>query len=135
MAEVLKNHGILAKASDKYDRGYGETIDFLEYSGTWAGDIITNPPYRFANQFIEKAMELLQISRKLALFLPIRYTEGKARKKLFAKYPPKKVWVSSGRIKCAVGGNFAAMKGSAVAYAWFIWEKGYTDESRLGWFN
>ena len=25
--------------------------------------------------------------------------------------------------------------GSAVAYAWFVWEKGYKGESVVKWFN
>lgn len=137
MAEVIRKTGKLARASDKFWRGYepAEVRDFLEYHWGWDGDIITNPPYKYANQFIENAMLNLKDGRKLALFLPIRYTEGKARKLLFEKYPPKKIWVSSGRLKCAINGEFENMKGSAVSYAWFIWQKGYKGESKIGWFN
>lgn len=146
MAQVLLDAGVLSRVSDKFSYGasfdigdgmpmYPEVIDFLDYHWQWDGDIITNPPYKYANQFIENAMNILQDGRKLALFLPIRYTEGKARKLLFEKYPPKKIWVSSGRLKCAIGGDFKNMKGSAVSYAWFVWEKGYTGESKIGWFN
>jgi hypothetical protein len=146
MADVLLKHNILGRVSDIHDYGYrpifsdGKEIvpeirDFLDYHWGWDGDIITNPPYKYANQFIENAMLNLKDGRKLALFLPIRYTEGKARKILFAKYPPKKIWVSSGRLKCAINGNFKDMKGSAVSYAWFVWEKGYKGESKIGWFN
>jgi hypothetical protein len=135
MAEVLRKKGILKKASDLIDRGYGEQLDFLSMNNMWHGDIITNPPYKFANQFIEKSMQILQEGHKLALFMPIRYTEGKARQSLFRIYPPKKIWVSSSRLKCAMNGDFDNMKGSAVSYAWFIWEKGYESDTRLGWFN
>ncbi len=135
MAEVLKKHGILGKATDLVDRGYGEVEDFLASNEPWSGDIITNPPYIHANKFIEKSMQLLADGSKLALFLPIRYTEGKARKVLFEMYPPKKIWVSSSRLKCAINGDFGNMKESAVSYAWFVWEKGYEGESKIGWFN
>lgn len=137
MADVLLNNGILGRASDKYFRGYepAEVRDFLDYHWGWDGDIITNPPYKYANQFIENALSNLKDGRKLALFLPIRYLEGKARKQLFAMYPPYKIWVSSGRLKCAIGGDFNNMKGSAVSYAWFVWHKGYEGETKLGWFN
>lgn len=145
MADVLLKNGILGRVSDIEDYGYRPIIDgmplvperrdFLSYHWGWDGDIITNPPYKYANGFIENAMSVLNEGRKLALFLPIRYTEGKARKLLFEKYPPKKIWVSSGRLKCAINGDFDNMKGSAVSYAWFIWEKGYQGETKLGWFN
>jgi len=33
LAEAIAEYGELSKASDKFDRGYGEQIDFLAYSG------------------------------------------------------------------------------------------------------
>ena len=66
----------------------------------------------------------------VAMFLPIRYTEGKARKKLFQAYPPKNCLYFNSRLKCAINGNFDAMKGSATSYAWFVWEKGHKGKNR-----
>lgn len=57
---------------------------------------------------------------------------------LFKKYPPKCVYVSSSRILCAKNALFDEMRaggGSAVAYAWYEFEKGYTGESKLKWIN
>lgn len=34
-----------------------------------------------------------------------------------------------------MNGNFAAMEGSAVCYAWFVWEKGYKGDTIVRWFN
>lgn len=138
LAEVFKKEGKLAKATDKYDQGYsfnGGLIDFLTYEGEWDGDIITNPPYKYAGQFIERGMSILKDGRKLALFLPIRYLSSKSRRAIFEKYPPHKVWVSSSRLICAANGEFEKIKGSAIDYAWFIWHKGYAGETKLGWFN
>lgn len=59
-------------------------------------------------------------------------------KKHKEKYPPKTIWVSSSRIMCAKNGDFETMiegGGSAVAYAWYIWEKGFKGETTLKWFN
>ncbi len=38
---------------------------------------------------------------------------------------------------CAKNGDFASYDGrsSAMAYAWFVWEKGYKGETVVGWFN
>lgn len=135
LAEVFKEAGVLGKATDKYDRGYGEVEDFLTSTCDWDGDIVTNPPYKYGLEFIEKGLETLHEGRKLALWFPIRYLSSKSRRKVFEKYPPYKVWVSSSRIVCAPNGDFEHMKGSAVDYAWFIWHKGYDGETKLGWFN
>lgn len=135
MSAVLKNYGILKKASDLIDRGYGQQQNFLEFDGEWHGDIVTNPPYKYANDFIIKSMKIMDSGSKLALFLPIRYLEGKARRKTFDEYPPIKIYVSSSRLKCAMNGKFEEMTGSATSYAWFIWQKGYKGPTELSWFN
>lgn len=32
-------------------------------------------------------------------------------------------------------GDFDSISSSAVAYAWYVWEKGYTGDTVLKWFN
>ena len=145
LSEVLKQAGYDVKSSDIIDRGYNgtEIIDFLSVTkedihNDFPRDIITNPPYKYAKQFIEHALDISMDGTKIAMFLKVQFLEGKGRKELFTKYPPKAVYVSSSRILCAKNGEFEKMRengGSAVAYAWFIWEKGYQGETALFWFN
>lgn len=55
---------------------------------------------------------------------------------MFSKYPPKKVLVFSERVLCAKNADFEGMKqggGSAVAYAWFVWEKGFNGKLIIEW--
>ena len=61
------------------DRGFGETgIDFLSIDNLeWNGDIITNPPYKYAQEFIEKALQIIPEGNKVAMFLKIQFMEGK----------------------------------------------------------
>lgn len=42
------------------------------------------------------------------------------------KYPIKKVYVFSKRLNCAKNAEFEKYKSNAIAFAWFIWEVGYT---------
>ena len=70
------------------------------------GDIITNPPYKYALQFVEKALERVKPGRKVAMFLKLQFLEGKSRKAFFLKHPPKTVYVSSSRLICAMNGDF-----------------------------
>ena len=63
----------------------------------------------------------------------LAFLEGQARYKLFNKYPPKRVYVFSKRLNCAKNGDFNKYKSSAIAFAWFIWEKGYIGDTKLKW--
>lgn len=139
LSEVLKAHGYKVKSSDIIDRGYPDTekLDFLQVQvqpGP-SRDIITNPPYKLAKEFVEHALDISMDSTKVAMFLKVQFLEGKERRKLFEKYPPKVIYVSSSRLICAMNGAFENVSSSAVAYAWFIWEKGYKGETIVRWFN
>lgn len=135
LAKVFRKHGLLSKASDLIDRGYGEQIDFLKHTEPWHGDIITNPPYKYAQEFVEHGINLLLPGCKMALFLKLQFLEGKKRKDMFERYPPKTVYVSSSRIWCAKNARFDEGASSAVAYAWFVWVKGFISTPVIKWFN
>lgn len=136
ISEVLKRNGYHVVSRDLVDRGYGDVADFLSVDNTlWNGDVITNPPYRYAQEFVEKALQIVPNGRKIAMFLRLQFLEGKKRKELFIQTPPKTIWVSSSRLRCAINGDFAQAGSSATAYAWFVWEKGYCGSTTVRWFN
>lgn len=138
MSETLKNNGYKVFSSDIVNRDYPDThiINFLEHNEQNNFDIITNPPYKFAKEFVEHALDISEQGVKVAMFLKLTFLEGKARKKLFEKYPPKKVYVSSARLQCAKNGDFKKYGkgvGTAVAYGWYIWEKGFDGKPTIEW--
>lgn len=136
ISKVLLEHGYDVTSRDLVDRGFGEVQDFLGFwTQEWDGDIITNPPYSLALEFVEKALSIIPEGNKVAMFLKLTFLEGKRRKSFFEKCPPLRVWVSSSRLKCAMNGEFDAVGGSAACYAWFVWQKGYKGETILRWFN
>lgn len=136
MSRVLLSHGYNVVSRDIVDRGFGEVADFLSADNTkWDGDIVTNPPYAFAQQFVEKALAIIPVGSKVAMFLKLTFLEGKKRASLFKTAPPIRVWVSRSRLLCAKNGDFEHSPGSATAYAWFIWEKGYVGSPEIHWFN
>lgn len=142
ISEVLKAHGYKVKSSDLYDRGYEgtETIDFLKVTkedikNDVPRDIITNPPYKYAKEFVENALDISMDGAKVAMFLKLTFLEGKARKKLFEVAPPKRIYVFSSRVKCAKNGEFENLGSSAVAYAWYVWEKGFKGDPIIKWIN
>jgi hypothetical protein len=139
LSKVFELAGHNVYSTDLIDRGYGiGGIDFLKRTESFDGDIITNPPYKYAKEFIEKALEITNDGSKVIMFLKLQFLESKGRKKLFTENPPKTIYVSSSRITCAKNGDFIAMKdggGSAVCYAWYVWIKGYKGDTTLKWFN
>lgn len=137
LAEVFKKHGYEVKSTDLVDRGYGQGgVNFLDPKITeWNGAVVTNPPFAFAQEIIEKALSIIPQGQKVAMFLRTLFLEGKSRRRLFDENPPKRVWVTSKRIMCAKNGDFNSYKGAAQSYAWFIFEKGYKGDTILKWFN
>ena len=145
LSEVLKQHGYKVRSTDIVDRGYEgtEVADFLtitkeDIKRDFPRDIITNPPYKYAKEFVEHALEISMDSTKVAMFLKLTFLESKSRRELFKKYPPKVVYVSSSRLQCAKNGDFEKYGkgvGTAVAYAWFVWEKGFKGNPIIKWIN
>ena len=131
LAKRLVEMGHEVYCSDIIDRGYQDThiFDFIKGSSDWIpdADIVTNPPYKYAKDFVLRALNIITPGHKVCMFLKLTFLEGKARyKDLFSKYPPDRIWIFSERVLCAKNGDFEGMEkagGSAVAYAWFIWEK------------
>lgn len=139
LAKPLIRGGYDVLSTDLIDRGYGTGgVDFLKQTEVFDGDIITNPPYKYAKEFVEQALNLVNDGSKVCMFLKLTFLESKARKELFEKNPPKTVWVSSSRLQCAKNGDFDTYGkgvGTAVAYAWYVWEKGYAGPTEIRWFN
>lgn len=142
LANRLEEKGYYVIKSDIIKRTpFTEKIDFLNTTRNDISmkrlDILTNPPYKYAKEFVLKALDLVEDDHKVYMFLKLTFLEGKARyKELFSKYPPKNIYVFSERVLCAKNGKFDEMKaggGSAVAFAWFVWQKGFMGKTTIDW--
>lgn len=134
LSKELEKNGYNVISTDIVDRGYGKGgIDFLKQTKKFDGDIITNPPYKFALEFVEKALELINIGNKVIMFLKLTFLEGQKRRRLFDTMQLSKVYVFSKRQQCAKNADFKGS--SAVAYAWFVWIKGYNDLPKIEWID
>ena len=143
IAEVIKTYypNECIYGSDIVDRGHPNTLiadfltyDFLEQS---FDNIITNPPYSLAQEFLEKGMEVINDNGKIAMFLKIQFLEGNKRREMFVKYPPKYIYVFSKRQNPWRNGSKVDEKGkpwaSTMCFAWFIWEKGFKGDPIVRW--
>lgn len=135
ISKVLQAHGLHVHSSDLVDRGYGAAgVNFLTYPFCdHRCDIITNPPYKYARQFVEQALSVVADGQKVAMFLKLTFLEGQGRRDLFRNNPPAAVYVSSARLECGKNGVFTGS--SAVAYCWIVWHKGHQGPTELKWIN
>lgn len=133
LSKPLIELGYNVFSTDLVDRGFGEKENFLKSNRKWQGDIITNPPFKHAIAFVDKAMELLNNGGKAIFLLKIQFLETKKRAELFRRCGLKQVIVNSERICCAINGDFDLYfrnvgnryAGGTQCYAWFVFEKGY----------
>ncbi|WP_025069212.1 hypothetical protein [Bacteroides gallinarum] len=138
LSERMIKLGKTVYSTDLINRGYGTgDVDFLKAVENHYGDIITNPPYKIALEFIKKALEISEEGTRIAMFLKLTFLEGKRRKPFFQSNPPRRIHVFSSRAVVAKGGDFTTFqaKENAIAYAWFVWEKGYKGENVVDWIN
>lgn len=134
ISKVLQDEGYKVESHDLVDRGFGTVKDFFDVE-KFDGDIITNPPYKIALDFVKHSLEIIPDGNKVAMFLKIQFLESKSRRIFFDEFPPKKIYVASSRLICAMNGEFDKYKSSAACYAWFIWEKGYAGKPEIDWIN
>ncbi len=130
----LVESGYEVRASDiiNYDGHAHEILDFLTNTSSWEHDIVTNPPFCLAEEFVLKSLETMREGSKLALLLRLQFLEGTRRyESIFRENPPCRVYVFPSRQVCSKTDDFT--EGSAIAFAWFIWEKGFKGSPEIKW--
>jgi hypothetical protein len=134
LTDRLRELGYEVNESDIIDRNNRKflIIDFLNTNLNLGDNIITNPPYKFALEFIQKSIDILQSGKKIAMFLKLTFLEGQKRAKFFKEFPPETVYVYSARKQCAKNGIFKKNE-SSIAYAWFIWRKDVFNNTVIKW--
>lgn len=136
ISKTLEEHGHRVRSSDIEARCEGvEEKDFLFMDcEQWCGDIITNPPYSTAGEFVLKALHSVGNGAKVAMLLRLLFLEGQQRRReIFENAPPHTVYVFSRRTVCAKNGDFSAHTAAAQCFAWFVWIKGWKGDTTVKW--
>jgi hypothetical protein len=112
-------------ASDVFDYGADfATYDYLfgpTSSLTMTDWTITNPPFKLAEQFIERALMLSR--RGVAMFVRSAFLESIGRyERLFSVTPPTDVLQFSERVVLHKG-RLAPEGSTATAYCWLVWRR------------
>jgi hypothetical protein len=113
-------------ARDVHDYGVGYPVEdylFGLSAGIATTDwTITNPPFRLAEQFIERALERSRVG--VAMLVRAAFLEGIGRfERLFSVTPPTDILQFSERVVMHKG-RLAPEGSTATAYCWLVWLKG-----------
>ena len=106
----------------------GYYVDFL-LEHRRCDNIVTNPPYKNALDFVAHATFLAE--RKVAMLLKLSFLEGVERATFFENKPPARVWVFKRRQ--ALMKNGVASGAGMMTFAWFVWEAGHDGAPVVGW--
>lgn len=133
ISSLFEANGHNVVSTDLVDRGYGEhSIDFLMEWQSQTPNIVTNPPFKLATQFVEKALSLT--TGKVALLVKLTFLEGIERKKMFENTPLEKVLIFSYRLSFNRGGEEKENSGGGMmAFAWFIWNHEHKGSPTIEW--
>jgi len=128
---AMRAAGLRCFGSDLVDRGGGTVLDFLNDEPNGAGEhvdnIVSNPPFNLAREFIDKALTIA--SHKVAMLLPLTFLEGQRKAAWLQAQPLARVHVFTWRINMPPGELFLAgnveLGGGKKCFAWFVFEHGW----------
>lgn len=128
MAAVLAESGedIKATTIDKGDRQNGDVHvlggrDFLQEEYLCRENIVTNPPFKYAEAILRHAITLGPA--KIALLLRLAFLESNGRATgLFQEHPPTRIYVMADRITMYPADYDGPRKQGEIAFGWFIWD-------------
>lgn len=130
ISKVLLDNGYVTYSSDlyPYPRVYDLNADHKIYTPIDAlqvkdqiDNIVTNPPYSDAEEFVRMCNRLAK--KKFALLLRLAFLEGAERcTELFSEIPPTYVYVMADRVSMYPMGDVRT-SGGTTAYAWYVFDK------------
>lgn len=139
MVAELERHGLNVIPSDIH--APNDKPDLFGGNRTFVGDflddarpflpfefdaIITNPPYKLAEQFVRKALELTKPTRGIvAMLLGVKFDSAKSRADIFDDHPAwgmkitllDRIWWFEPKI-----GLNGKVSGPSEDHAWYIWD-------------
>jgi hypothetical protein len=131
MAKALMESFGTVNSLDVHDYGFGDVGDFLKDEIDKTDWTITNPPFKLAEEFINKSLE---ISREgVAILTRTVFLESIGRyNRLFTVRPPTILAQFAERVPM-VKGRVDPKATTTTGYAWMIWKKECFADTRLVW--
>jgi hypothetical protein len=138
ISKVLIERGHTVRSSDLVERGYGAAgVDFLKMRPSFDFDcIVTNPPFLDMTRFAVRAHRLAPA--KTCLVGRLLLLEGH-RGKMFGDMGLTRVWAFTRRMNMPPDGYDKPVResglGGMVAFAWYVWERGHSGPTTVGWID
>ena len=140
IVKILRGAGHKVYATDLVDYGCPDSesgVDFLmeKHPSFYVGAILTNPPYKLANEF---ALHALTIGvPKVIMLLRLAFMESDRRTPILDSGQLARVHVFRKRLPMMHRAGWEGRKSnSGMAFAWFVWDrdhKGPTELHRVSW--
>lgn len=132
MSKVLWEYFGNVRSSDVEAYGYGAVQDFLSGEFEPVDWVITNPPFRLAEDFIRKSLAIARVG--VAMLVRTTFIESVGRyERLFSQTPPDRFAQFTERVPM-VKGRLDAKASTATGYGWLVWLVGEKVEgTRLVW--
>ena len=123
ISEVLRANGYEVVSTDLVDRGYGQTgVDFLMETAApeRVRTIVTNPPFKLADQFVRHGLTLVP---RVIMLLRLAYLEGAGRADIHSKMV--RVWLGRERLPFMHREGYDGPKhsNSGAPFAWFVFDR------------
>jgi len=133
----LREAGHTVIATDIADYGLDDCktgVDYLKAKPiAGVGGVVTNPPYKLAVQFAQKA---IREAPYLALLLRTNFLESTSRLRFFREHQPARIWISSRRLPMMHRLGWTGPRApSNTCFAWFVWDVKAAEKCIVDWFD
>jgi hypothetical protein len=135
IARVLRDRGHMVFTSDLVDYGGLDFVrDFLDVTEAPANCIVTNPPFKLAEEFVEHALQLCPM---VVMLLRLAFLESERRCGILENRGLARVHVFRKRLPMMHRAGWEGRKAnSGMAFGWFTWIHGHTGPTvvnRISW--
>jgi hypothetical protein len=116
----LRAAGYRVVNTDIHPLAGGGKLDFFAVPPRKVANIVTNPPFDLAVEFIEHGMSFNP--DKMIYMLKTTYWQAVTRQPLFQKFKPARIYPLTWRP------DFKGLKRPTMEVIWCVWERGHTGE-------
>ncbi|WP_394688369.1 hypothetical protein [Hoeflea sp.] len=143
IVEQAKNCGLKSIGSDIVPKNSYEARvhNFLEddFDVFDFDNVVTNPPFSKAEEFVKKAISIVPDGGKVAAILPIVWLSGFSTKRDWLPVSPlRRVYPISPRPSMPPGAAILAGEkpgNGTKDFCWLVWEKGYKGKPEIEFLN